>query len=127
MRKLYVGLFVSLDGVAESPGRFVPPYFDEQVGAEVDAGMAATDTVLLGRRLYEEWSAYWPRSASSRRSRCRPASCRSRTGGPTAPGASDRLSDGHERRSPRAAPRRSWSRARRVWVCRRGSGSLPSP
>ena len=50
MRKLHVGLFVSLDGVAESPGRFVPPYFDEQVGAEVDAGMVATDTVLLGRR-----------------------------------------------------------------------------
>ncbi len=60
MRTLYVGLFVSLDGVAESPGRFVPPYFDDQVGAEIDAGLASTDTVLLGRRLYEEWSAYWP-------------------------------------------------------------------
>lgn len=60
MRKLYVGLFLSLDGVAEAPNRFVPPYFDDEVGAEIDAGMASTDTVLLGRRLYEEWAAYWP-------------------------------------------------------------------
>jgi dihydrofolate reductase len=60
MRKLYAGLFISLDGVAESPNRFVSPYFDEEVGAEVGAGMAVTDTVLLGRRLYEEWAAYWP-------------------------------------------------------------------
>ena len=60
MRKLYIGLFISLDGVAEAPNRFVFPYFDDQVGAQIGAGMAATDTVLLGRRLYEEWSAYWP-------------------------------------------------------------------
>jgi dihydrofolate reductase len=60
VRKLYVGLFVSLDGVAEAPDRFVFPYFDDEVGAEVGAGMATTDTVLLGRRLYEQWAAYWP-------------------------------------------------------------------
>ena len=60
MRKLYVGLFVSLDGVAESPDRFVFPFFDDEVGAEVGSGMAATDTVLLGRNLYEQWAAYWP-------------------------------------------------------------------
>ena len=60
MRTLYVGLFISLDGIVESPGRFVPSYFDEQVGAEVSAGLATTDTVLLGRRLYEEWAGYWP-------------------------------------------------------------------
>ena len=60
MRTLYAGLFVSLDGVAESPNLFVPPYFDAAVGAEVGAGMARTDTVLLGRKLYSEWAAYWP-------------------------------------------------------------------
>jgi dihydrofolate reductase len=60
MRTLYAGFFVSLDGVAESPNLFVFPYFDEAVGAEVGAGMAGTDTVLLGRRLYQEWAAYWP-------------------------------------------------------------------
>jgi dihydrofolate reductase len=60
MRTLYAGLFVSLDGVAEAPNRFVSPFFDEAVGAEVGAGMARTDTVLLGRKLYDEWAAYWP-------------------------------------------------------------------
>ena len=60
MRTLYAGLFVSLDGVAESPNLFVGPYFDAAVGAEVGAGMAQTDTVLLGRKLYGEWAAYWP-------------------------------------------------------------------
>ena len=60
MRTLYAGLFVSLDGVAEAPNRFVGPYFDAAVGAEVGAGMARTDTVLLGRKLYLEWAAYWP-------------------------------------------------------------------
>lgn len=59
MRTLYAGLFVSLDGVAESPNLFVPEFFDDAVGAEVAAGMAKTDTVLLGRKLYGEWSAYW--------------------------------------------------------------------
>ena len=60
MRTLYAGLFVSLDGVAEAPNRFVGPFFDAAVGAEVGAGMARTDTVLLGRKLYEDWAAYWP-------------------------------------------------------------------
>ena len=60
MRRLFVGLFVSLDGVAEAPNEFVFPYFDEAVGAEVDAGIRGTDTVLLGRVLYEQWAAYWP-------------------------------------------------------------------
>ncbi len=60
MRTIYAGFFVSLDGVAELPHRFVFPFFDDEVGAEIDAGLATTDTVLLGRRLYEEWSAHWP-------------------------------------------------------------------
>jgi len=60
MRTLFAGLFVSLDGVAEAPNRFVGRHFDGAVGAEVGAGIARTDTVLLGRRLYEEWAAYWP-------------------------------------------------------------------
>ena len=60
MRTLYAGLFASADGVAESPNLFVGPYFDAAVGAEVAAGMARTDTVLLGRRLYEDWARHWP-------------------------------------------------------------------
>ena len=63
MRKLFAGLFVSLDGVAESPNTFVGAYFDEAVGAQVSAGMVRADTVLLGRVLYEQWAAYWPGAA----------------------------------------------------------------
>jgi len=60
VRKLFVGLFASLDGVVESPDQFVFPYFDDRVGAEVGAGIASTDTVVLGRVLYQQWAAYWP-------------------------------------------------------------------
>ncbi len=60
MRKLVAGLFISLDGVVESPGNWVFPYFNEGVGQAVQASMDASDTVLLGRKTYEEWAAYWP-------------------------------------------------------------------
>ena len=59
-RKLVAGLFVSLDGVAESPDKFVFPFFSPEVGAEVGRNMEASDTMLLGRKTYEEWAAYWP-------------------------------------------------------------------
>ena len=60
MRKLWAGLFMSLDGVVGSPDRWVGPYFDEEVGQAVSAGSEAADAMLLGRRTYEEWAGYWP-------------------------------------------------------------------
>ncbi len=60
MRKIVSSLFLSLDGIAEAPNRFVFPYFDDAVGKVVGAAMIGPDTVLLGRRTYEEWSTYWP-------------------------------------------------------------------
>lgn len=60
MRKIVAGLFTSLDGVVESPDRWVFPYFNDEVGQAVGASINESDTVLLGRRLYEEWSTYWP-------------------------------------------------------------------
>jgi len=60
MRKIVAGLFVSLDGVVESPDTWVFPYFNDQVGQVIGSNMAASDTVLLGRRTYEEFAAYWP-------------------------------------------------------------------
>lgn len=59
MRRIVSSLFLSLDGIAEAPNRFVFPYFDDEVGKEVGVSMTA-DTVLLGRRTYEEWVTYWP-------------------------------------------------------------------
>lgn len=60
MRKIVAGLFMSLDGVVESPHRWVFPYFNDEVAQVVESNMAASDAVLLGRRTYEEWAAYWP-------------------------------------------------------------------
>ncbi len=60
MRKVIAAEFVSLDGVFESPDKWHFPYFDDEMGAEVGAAMAATDAMLMGRVTYQEWADYWP-------------------------------------------------------------------
>jgi dihydrofolate reductase len=60
MRKLTASFFISLDGVVEAPQAWHFPYLDEEVSAVIGDAIAASDTFLLGRRTYEEWSAYWP-------------------------------------------------------------------
>lgn len=59
MRKIVAGLFVSIDGVFESPNEWVFPYFNDEVGQVVGSQMEAADTILLGRRTFEEFAAYW--------------------------------------------------------------------
>ena len=58
MRKIVAQLFVSLDGVVESPEKWVA--FDDEMGEAVNAGTGAADTLLLGRRTYEVFAASWP-------------------------------------------------------------------
>ncbi|WP_104193045.1 dihydrofolate reductase family protein [Cryobacterium sp. Y82] len=60
MRKLTAGLFMSLDGVVESPNLWQFDSFDEELGGEMTAMMSRVDTVLLGRVGYEQWASYWP-------------------------------------------------------------------
>ena len=60
MRKLVSSFFISLDGVVEAPDKWHFPYFNEEMGAAVGEAIGATDSLLLGRRGYEEWAAYWP-------------------------------------------------------------------
>ena len=60
MRKLVAGLFMSLDGVVESPERWQSPYFNDEMGHAVQAQMAEADTLLLGRRTYQEFANFWP-------------------------------------------------------------------
>jgi dihydrofolate reductase len=57
MRTINAGLFVSLDGVVESPERWTGPYFNEQVGQAVAGLMAPNDALLLGRATYEGFAA----------------------------------------------------------------------
>jgi dihydrofolate reductase len=60
MRKLISSFFISLDGVVEAPDKWHFPYFNDEMGAAVGEAIASTDTLLLGRRGYEEFAAYWP-------------------------------------------------------------------
>src|SRR4051794_2805152 len=62
MRKIVSGLFISLDGVVEAPETWHFPYFDDEMGAAVGALMSSGDAMLLGRRTYEGFAAYWPTS-----------------------------------------------------------------
>lgn len=59
MRKITSGLFVSLDGVAESPEKWHLEYFNDEMGAVVGAQSAAADTILLGRVTYEVFASHW--------------------------------------------------------------------
>ena len=43
MRKIAAGLFISLDGVVESPEKWTGPYFNDQVGQAVGALMASNE------------------------------------------------------------------------------------
>ena len=72
MRKIVVGAQVSLDGVMQAPGGptedptggfklggWSIPYFDETAGEEIDRLLQNFD-LLLGRKTYEIFAAYWP-------------------------------------------------------------------
>lgn len=65
MRKVTAGLFMSLDGVVESPEKWHFPYFNDEMGEAVGASMAAADAMLLGRVTYEEFASYWPGVSSA--------------------------------------------------------------
>jgi dihydrofolate reductase len=72
MRKILVGAQVSIDGVMQSPGGptedpskgfkfggWAMPYFDPVFGEEIERVLHDFD-LLLGRKTYEIFAAYWP-------------------------------------------------------------------
>lgn len=72
MRKIIVGAQVSIDGVMQAPGGpaedptngfkfggWAMPYFDEAFAEEIDRIFQNFD-LLLGRKTYEIFAAYWP-------------------------------------------------------------------
>ncbi|MBI4786811.1 MAG: dihydrofolate reductase [Chloroflexi bacterium] len=63
MRKVVSGLFISLDGVVESPDKWQFNNFDEDMGVAMASHIAAEDAILLGRVTYQEWAPYWPTSS----------------------------------------------------------------
>jgi dihydrofolate reductase len=61
VRKIVVYELLSLDGVAEDPDRFFTDW-DDAMEANLAAVIATQDAVILGRRSYTEWAAFWPSS-----------------------------------------------------------------
>lgn len=72
MRRIVVEQFLSLDGVAEDPGRFgefehrgwAVPYWNEEIEQWHTDQLYASDALLLGRVTYEEFTVVWPRRRS---------------------------------------------------------------
>jgi len=75
MRKLIVAEHISLDGVIQSPGApkedpsgnfrlggWQVPFADEAIGQAVQDLHSQPFELLLGRRTYDIWAAYWPRA-----------------------------------------------------------------
>src|ERR671921_507598 len=73
MRKIIVGAMVSLDGVMQAPGGptedptkgftfggWSMPYFDRDAGEEMGRIFGEPFDLLLGRKTYEIFAAYWP-------------------------------------------------------------------
>jgi dihydrofolate reductase len=61
VRKVVAYELLSLDGVAEKPDAFFADW-DDAMEANLGAVIAAQDSVILGRRSYEEWAEFWPGS-----------------------------------------------------------------
>ncbi len=76
MRKLVVSTFLTLDGVMQAPGGpeedagdgfahggWAFPYFDDEVGAFMDELMGKPLDLVLGRRTYDIFAAFWPNAS----------------------------------------------------------------
>jgi dihydrofolate reductase len=61
VRKVVVYELLSLDGVAEQPDEFITD-FDEVMAENLGRVIGSQDAVLLGRRTYDDWAAFWPKS-----------------------------------------------------------------
>jgi len=74
MKKIIVLTFVTLDGVMQAPGGpeedasggfehggWTVPYFDDFLGKTMGEQMSRRSDLLLGRKTFEIFAAYWPR------------------------------------------------------------------
>lgn len=76
MRKIIVLEFITLDGVMQAPGKpqedtsggfefggWTAPYFDDFSGKVMAEQMKEPFSLLLGRKTFEIFAAYWPKHA----------------------------------------------------------------
>jgi dihydrofolate reductase len=72
-----VDLFITLDGVYQGPGGpdedreggfefggWQGAYFDDESGESIGAGIDRLQALLLGRKTYDIFAAYWPRAGA---------------------------------------------------------------
>lgn len=59
-RTVTAHLFSTVNGVVESPDTFQFDAFGEAEGEMMGKGLAGVEDVVMGRRLWSEWSQYWP-------------------------------------------------------------------
>jgi dihydrofolate reductase len=59
MRKIIAAEFMSLDGVIDSANQLTGQYFNDELQRYLAAGMAGTDTLLMGRVTYQEFVPVW--------------------------------------------------------------------
>ena len=60
MRKLVVSEFVTLDGVAEEPGKWSFPFWSEEISKFKFDELFSSDALLLGRVTYQGFATAWP-------------------------------------------------------------------
>ena len=73
MRRIIIGAQVSMDGIMQAPGGpsedptegfkfggWAMPYFNQEFGEEIDRVFQEKFDLLLGRKTYEIFAAYWP-------------------------------------------------------------------
>ena len=72
MGLVHIELFATLDFVGQAPGGpdedpvgfpfggWQAPLLDEVAGAQIGSAYEGTDALLLGRRTYDIFAAYWP-------------------------------------------------------------------
>jgi dihydrofolate reductase len=76
MRKVIVQTFLTLDGVVQAPGGpeedtsggfayggWSVNYWDDRMGEVMDAAMGVPFDLLLGRKTYDIFAAYWPNAS----------------------------------------------------------------
>jgi len=62
MGRIISSFWISLDGVVEEPENWHMPYLDDELVDIISAGMKTNKALLMGRQLYDEWSAHWTTS-----------------------------------------------------------------
>ena len=128
MGLIHIEMFATLDLVGQAPGGpeedaeggfpfggWQAPLLDEISGAQVAAAYEGTDALLLGRRTYDIFAAYWPHQEGGEDDDIaglfnRSRSTWPRAGAPTSPGPG----------------RRSWARTCRRRCARSATGTRTS-